>query len=114
MVEQAKIYINGRLIGFHDQPDKLTQDLIRTRRGNRINPQVNIAYHEDTNELYINTDAGRVQRPLVVVENGKPIITEEQLRLVAEGKMHWEDLVKEGLIEYLDPEEEENAQIECA
>jgi DNA-directed RNA polymerase subunit B' len=107
----AKVYINGRLIGFHDQPDKLTQDLIKTRRTNKINAQVNIAYHEDTNELYINTDAGRVQRPLVVVENGKPKISEEQLKLVAEGKMHWEDIVKEGLIEYLDSEEEENALI---
>ena len=107
----AKIYINGRLIGFHDNPDKLTQELVKTRRANKINPQVNIAFHEDTNELYINTDAGRVQRPLIVVENGRPKITEEHLGKVVEGKLTWDDLVREGLIEYLDAEEEENSLI---
>ncbi len=107
----AKVYINGRLIGFHEQPEKLTQELVKSRRSNKIASQVNIAFHEDTNELYINTDAGRVQRPLLVVENGKPKITEEQLKKLTEEKMGWEDLIKEGFIEYLDPEEEENAFI---
>jgi DNA-directed RNA polymerase subunit B' len=107
----AKVYINGRLIGFHEHPEKLTQDLISTRRSNGFDPQVNVAFHKDTNELYINTDAGRVQRPLIVVENGKPAIKEEHLRKVSEGKASWQDLVKQGYIEYLDPEEEENALI---
>ena len=107
----AKVYINGRLIGFHEHPEKLTSEMIKARRSNKINHQVNIAFHEDTNELYINTDAGRVQRPVIVVENGKSTITEEQLKQVAEEKIHWEDLVKEGFIEYLDSEEEENALI---
>jgi DNA-directed RNA polymerase subunit B' len=107
----AKVYINGRLIGFHDQPEKLTQEMVRTRRNNKIDPQVNVAFHDDTNELYINTDAGRVQRPLIVVENGKPLIKEEHLKKLSEGKLTWDKIVKEGLIEYLDPEEEENALI---
>jgi len=107
----AKVYINGRLIGFHEQPEKLTQELIKSRRASKINPQINIAFHEDTNELYINTDSGRVQRPLIVVENGKPMVKEEHLKKVKEGKMSWQDLIKEGIIEYLDPEEEENAFI---
>jgi len=107
----AKVYINGRLIGFHEQPEKLTEDLIKSRRDNKISPLVNIAFHQDTNELYLNTDAGRVQRPLLVVENGKPVLTEEHLRKVREGKLSWDELVKEGVIEYLDSEEEENALI---
>jgi len=107
----AKVYINGRLIGFHDDVESLTKDLIQSRREDKISPSVNIAYHEDTNELYINTDAGRVQRPLIVVENGKPRVSEEDLRRLSEAKITWHDLVKEGKLEYLDPEEEENAFI---
>ncbi len=107
----AKVYINGRLIGFHNQPEKLTQDLIKARRSGKISPIANIAFHEDTNELYINTDSGRVQRPLIVVENGKPLLTEEHIKLLKNGKITWQDLVKEGIIEYLDAEEEENALI---
>ncbi|MAG22021.1 MAG: DNA-directed RNA polymerase subunit B [Candidatus Diapherotrites archaeon] len=107
----AKIYINGRLIGFHASPEKLTEELVKSRRSGKISSIANIAYHKDTNELYINTDSGRVQRPLIVVENGKSMITEEHLKQLTEGKLSFTDLVKEGLIEYLDSEEENNALI---
>ncbi|MEM4257338.1 MAG: DNA-directed RNA polymerase subunit B, partial [Candidatus Diapherotrites archaeon] len=75
--KNAKVYINGRLIGFHNDPIKLTKEIIERRRQNKISQQVNVAYHDDTNEVYINTDAGRVQRPLLVVENGKVKLTKE-------------------------------------
>ncbi len=109
--KNAKVYINGRLIGFHNDPIKLTREIIAHRRGNKVSEQINVAYHDDTNEVYINTDAGRVQRPLLVVENGKLMITEQQVGQLREGKLTWNDLVEQGLIEYLDAEEEENAFI---
>lgn len=111
MASQGKVYINGRLIGFHPNPEKLTRELIQLRREGKFKQQVNIALHDDTKEVYINTDAGRVQRPLVVVENGKPLLTEEHVKQVKEGKMPWSDLVNRGLVEYVDAEEEENLLI---
>jgi len=111
MFSQGKVYINGRLIGFHKDPEKLAKDLIQQRRKGKINAQANIAFDGDTGEVYINTDAGRVQRPLLVIENGKLKLKEEQLKQVKDGKLLWNDLVKEGVIEYLDAEEEENALI---
>ena len=111
MSSQGKVYINGRLIGFHKEPEKLTKDLIQQRRKGKIHPQVNIAFHEDTKEVYLNSDAGRVQRPLLVIENNKIKLKEEQLKQIKEGKITWNTLVKEGVIEYLDAEEEENALI---
>ena len=109
--KNAKIYINGRLIGFHNDPIKLTREIIGRRRENKMSEQINVAYHEDTNEVYINTDAGRVQRPLVVVDGGKIKLGDEQLKQLREGKLTWNDLVEQGYIEYLDAEEEENAFI---
>jgi DNA-directed RNA polymerase subunit B' len=111
MVSQGKVYINGRLIGFHKEPEKLTKDLIQQRRKGKIHSQVNIAFHDDTKEVYINSDAGRVQRPLLVIENSKLKLKEEQLKGIKDGKISWNDLVKEGVIEFLDAEEEENALI---
>ena len=111
MAANAKVYINGRLIGFYDDPDKLTQELIRARRGNKISHIANVAHHKDTNEIYINTDAGRVQRPLIVVEKGVPKLKEEHVRQLKDGKLIWDDLIKEGIVEYLDAEEEENMLI---
>src|SRR3989338_7411735 len=100
--KSAKVYINGRLIGFHNDPTKLTHEIIANRRSNKISEQINVAYHDDTNEVYINTDAGRVQRPLLVVDNGKLRITEAQVDQLKEGKLTWNDLVEQGLLEYLD------------
>jgi len=107
----AKVYINGRLIGFHNQVEKLANDLIEARRHGKISQIANIAFHEDTNELYINIDSGRVQRPLIVVENGKATLTEDHVKKLKEKKIGWKDLVKEGIIEYLDSEEENNMLI---
>lgn len=111
MVKKGKVYINGRLIGFHSNPEELTNALIEKRRKAQIGQQISIAYHDDTNEVYINTDAGRVLRPLIVVERGKPALSSEMLKEVAKGHLKWHDLVKKGVIEYLDAEEEENAFI---
>ncbi|MFH1224974.1 MAG: DNA-directed RNA polymerase subunit B [Candidatus Diapherotrites archaeon] len=111
MSEKGKVYINGRLIGFHMNAEKLTADLIKKRRDGKIGARVNIAFHKDTNEVYVNTDAGRVQRPLLVVENGKLRLTEEHIKQIKEEKMTWQDLVEKGIVEYLDAEEEENTFI---
>ena len=32
MASKTKVYINGRLIGFYDDGNKLTEELIRARR----------------------------------------------------------------------------------
>ncbi len=111
VLDKAKVYINGRLIGFHPDPRKLTKEVIARRRDSKISEQINVAFHEDTNEVYINTDAGRVQRPLLVVENGQLVITDEHTKQIKDGKLIWQDLVRMGLVEYLDAEEEENAFI---
>ena len=109
--DKVKVYINGRLIGFHKDAKEVVKEVIHKRRQGKLNAQVNIALHEDTNEVYINTDSGRVQRPVLVVESGQLKLGDEQLKLVKEGKLHWNDLVQKGFVEYLDAEEEENALI---
>ncbi len=109
--KKAKVYINGRLIGFHANPEKLVADLREKRRQGKIAPQANIALQEDTNEVFVNTDSGRVQRPLVVVENGKAKLTDEMIKQVGDGKLTWSDLLAKGIIEFVDADEEENTLV---
>jgi DNA-directed RNA polymerase subunit B' len=111
MAGSAKVYINGRLIGFHDDPEGLTKKMIDSRRTAKIAKEVNISFHKDTNEVYINTDAGRVQRPVIVVNNGKSAYTPEIKKLVADGKLGMKDLLEKGIVEFLDSEEEENCLV---
>jgi DNA-directed RNA polymerase subunit B' len=106
---KCKVYVNGSLVGLSEDPENLKKELIKQRREGVINPQINIAYYPETSEMYIGSDAGRVQRPLIVVEKGKSKLTEELLQDLHEDKIDWFDLVVKGIVEYLDAEEEENA-----
>ncbi|VVB76301.1 DNA-directed RNA polymerase subunit B' [uncultured archaeon] len=111
MATVAKVYINGRLIGFYDNPVELTETIIEARRQNKLPKQMNVAFHKDTNEVYLNTDAGRLQRPLIAVKNGKSTYTPEVAKQLKEGKLTFNQLQEMGIIEYLDSEEEENALV---
>ena len=112
-VKGAKIILNGRPIGVHPEPEKLVSRFRALRRKGLISPEVNIAYYktEYVNEVYVNTDAGRVQRPLIIVENGEVKLKHEHVEKLKRGEWQWDDLLKHGLIEYLDGDEEENAYI---
>jgi len=105
------VYINGRLIGIVESGKVLVEKFRHHRRRGSVDEQVNIAYREDTKEVRINTDAGRVRRPMIVVEGGKSLLTDEQIEKVKAGELTWRDLIREGIVEYLDAEEEENSFI---
>lgn len=110
-VNKAKVYINGELIGSVNDPIDFTKQMREKRRAGEVSDEMNITYYNDTDEIYIFNDPGRARRPLIIVENGLPLLTEEHLDQVEKGKITWNDLINMGLIEYLDAEEEENAYI---
>ncbi len=108
---KTKIYINGELFGTCDNPSEFTQEMREKRRKGQVSHEMNITYYEDNNEIYIFNDPGRARRPLIIVKDGQPLLTEDHLNKVANGKLKWDDLIEKGLIEYLDAEEEENSYI---
>jgi DNA-directed RNA polymerase subunit B' len=69
---------------------------------------VNVSVKERTREVIVNADAGRARRPLIVVENGEPLLTDEQIDALEGGDVEFEDLVERGYIEFIDAEEEED------
>ncbi len=105
------IYINSVLVGSNDDLKKIRDELISKRRKGKIDINTNVAYYEDRDELHINTSAGRVRRPLIVVENGKPLLTKEIVEEIEKGNMTWKDVVNKGIIEFVDAEEEENCYV---
>ncbi|RLG65509.1 DNA-directed RNA polymerase subunit B [archaeon] len=107
----AQVFLNGRPIGYVENGREFAEKIREERRKGKISDQVNVAYYEDVNEVYVECDAGRLRRPLLVVKNGRPVLTEEHMKLLREGKWDWDDLVRNGIVEYLDAEEEENAYV---
>jgi len=111
LLNKARVFLNGELIGTNDSPKELTAELRKKRRTGEIKKQVNIIFYEDTNEIIINSDQGRTRRPAIIVEKGKPLVTGEHIERLKKGEITFDSLVDAGLIEYLDAEEEENAFI---
>ena len=109
--EKTVIFLNGRIVGMHPDGKSLTQRLRERRRMNELSSQVNVYYNRKLNELHILTDKGRVRRPYIVVENGKPRLTSEILARLKNNEINWNHLVKMGIIEYLDAQEEENSYV---
>ncbi|HID27054.1 MAG TPA: DNA-directed RNA polymerase subunit B [Methanosarcinales archaeon] len=107
----AKIFLNGEFVGVHPDAAELVNFLRQHRRKGLISEQINVAWYKDTNEVIINSDPGRARRPLIVVENGRPTLGKDDIKKLENGELKFSDLVKKGVIEYLDPEEEENAYI---
>ncbi len=111
----AKVFLNGCPIGYHISPKELTDEIREDRRRGEISPEINVAYfskdYGQNEEVYINCDEGRVLRPLIIVDGGVQRLTQEHIEKIRTREWSWEDLVKNGIIEYLDAEEEENALI---
>jgi DNA-directed RNA polymerase subunit B len=110
-VRKAKIYINGKLIGACEDPETFVDEMRAKRRTGEISDEMNITYYAETDEIYIFNDPGRARRPLIIVKDAAPLLQEEQIAGMKTGEIKWDDLVRDGFIEYLDAEEEENAYI---
>jgi DNA-directed RNA polymerase subunit B' len=108
---EARIYVDGALKGTHNDPRQFVDEFRTKRRRGELPHLINIAFHEDTNEININTDSGRARRPLIIVENGTPLITEDHIQGLESGELSFDDLINDGLIEYIDAEEEENIYV---
>ncbi len=107
-MNKTRVFLNGELLGYHDNPEELVSNIKQMRRAGTIPIQVNVTYYPKTHEIITNSDDGRARRPVIIVENGKTLLTEEHVKQLKNSEIDFDDLVKMGLIEYLDAEEEEN------
>ncbi|KAH9385339.1 DNA-directed RNA polymerase III subunit RPC2 [Nematocida major] len=107
-LEGAKCWLNGVLVGTCRRPEEMARELRRVRRSGVIPSTVGIWVNTD---LFVSTETGRLTRPLIIVEQGKPRLQQKDLKLLSEGYKTVSDLVKEGLIEYIDQNEAKNSLI---
>ena len=105
---EAKVYVNGSLVGTHPDPHGLADQIREARRRGDVSEMVNVSVKERTQEVIVNADAGRARRPLIVVENGEPLLGDEEIEAVERGEVAFEDLVERGYVEFIDAEEEED------
>ncbi|EJN59449.1 DNA-directed RNA polymerase, subunit B' [Halogranum rubrum] len=108
---EAKVYVNGSLVGTHPDPHQLAAQIREARRRGDVSQMVNVSVKDRTREVIVNADAGRARRPLIVVENGEPLLGDEEIEAVDNDELEFEDLVERGYVEFIDAEEEEDIYV---
>ena len=104
----AKVYVNGSLVGTHPDPEQLADRIREARRRGDVSDMVNVSVKQRTGEVIVNADGGRARRPLIVVEDGDPLVGSEEIDAIEAGDMQFGELVDRGYVEFIDAEEEED------
>ncbi|MBI3031944.1 DNA-directed RNA polymerase subunit B [Candidatus Woesearchaeota archaeon] len=105
------VYLNGKFVGTVENPVEFVESTVAERRKNALTSNVNILYNKGEDIVEIEACKGRLRRPLVVVKDGKSLLTEKHVHQLEKGELTWSDLLAQGVIEYLDALEEENALV---
>jgi len=105
----SEVYLNGKFVGEVENPAEFTEKVIGERRKGVISENLNVYYDKEIDNVQINNDKGRLRRPLIVVKDGQPLLRDEHIKKLQKNEILFSDLVKQGVIEYLDASEEENA-----
>jgi len=105
------VFLDYKFIGTVDAARDFIARFIGERRQGQIPHDANITYDDATDSVFVEISHGRSVRPLIVVKNGKPLLTDDHVKRIQAGELSWPDLLKQGLIESLDAAEEEMALV---
>ena len=106
-----RVFLNGQPLGVHRDSDFLVNSFRSIRRKGGISEFVSIVKMEHEQQVHLACDGGRLTRPFILVEESQPKVKQCHLQQLARKLRNFDDFVKEGLVEYLDVNEENNAMI---
>ena len=114
--DATRIFVDGRLIGYFKDGKQLAESLRELRQNSKIHPHVGISFHKSdiegaTKRLYVNCNAGRVLRPLIIIKDNRLLLTQEHIEKVSKKLLSWNDLLRMGVLELIDANEEENCYV---
>jgi DNA-directed RNA polymerase subunit B' len=107
----SDLYFNGRFLGSVEDSKDFVNQVINERRKSVINNAVNVHLNPKTSDVYVESTMGRVRRPLIVIKEGKPLLTENHIKQLEKEEIGWNDLIEQGIVEYIDAAEEENCLV---
>lgn len=82
----TKIFLNGVWVGIHSDPDSLVKTLRKLRRCVDVSPELSVVRDIRAKELRLYTDAGRISRPLFIVdEELKLTVQKHQVEAIQRG-----------------------------
>lgn len=107
----TEVFLNGKFVGEVDDGKEFAERIRDARRTGALTPNLNVFFDEQLNQVLVESGRGRARRPLIVVKDGIPLLTEKHIKQLQKNEITWNDLVRQGIVEYLDAAEEENALV---
>lgn len=105
------VFLNGNILGVVLGYTRLLQVFRLMRRKGFIGAFVSIHVSHLRRCVFIHTDGGRLCRPYIIVQRGMPLVKQHHIEEVKIGTRKFEDFLDEGLIEFLDVNEENDSFI---
>ena len=107
----SDIFVDGTLYGTIKDGKKFIKKLLASRRDNKLTKNANFSYNKKEDIVFIQFDKNRLRRPLIVVKDGKPLLTQKNIDDLSSGENSWRKLIEDGFIEEIDALEEESVLI---
>ncbi|KAK9870478.1 hypothetical protein WA026_008036 [Henosepilachna vigintioctopunctata] len=107
------VFLNGNIIGVVENYKRLINIFRTMRRKGYISGYVSIYPSFLHKCIYICSDGGRLCRPYIIVQNSLPLVTDNHMVELEKGIRTFDDFLHDGLIEYLDVNEENDSFIAC-
>lgn len=73
------VLLNGVILGVTRRAQKFVYDFRRLRRAGRISEFVTVFVNTHQRTVNLSSDGGRICRPLIIVEKGKPRVTQKHI-----------------------------------
>lgn len=115
LIKYTKVFVGGDWMGVTTEPIKIFNELKTMKYNGTFESTTSIILDDETNEIRINYDSGRLFRPVIRVINNNILLTREHIQNISLNKAKSETMITTwdtfmhrygGVIEYIDPEEQ--------
>lgn len=104
----VSVMVNGDIVGFHETPKTLYDELKYNKVVGSIPPKTSIVWDIPKNIIMLSTESGRLCRPLYVVGGGALKVASVPI----DSTTRFDDLIYEtGAVEYMDVEEIDKSMV---
>lgn len=105
------IHLNGTPFAVTKHPKRFAARFRNVRRRGWMSPFISINLNSHFAAVHIATDEGRICRPYIIVKDGESMLRAEHLRLLQLGKANFDSFLTNGVVEYLDVNEEQDTLV---
>ena len=104
LCDTAKVFLNGKWIGIHKDPEFLYKIMRLLKLNSIIHLYTSIYWDISTNEIYVFSDSGRLLRPVFVLKRMGSKISNNLIEGDFSYLTHWNHLIRGNYMYTIDPE----------